>query len=255
MKRSLSLEGIFRANFARHAGALCGVLLMGMSGAALGQTSSPPDPSPAPAGSSAKQDDTPPGGCKPIGLTVSGEVVFPLQCKEFIERQKALNEKPAVPETKPAAVEARPPAAEEKPAVAEVKPSPPAEKPAAAEDNPADVKDKPAAVEEKPATSEPKVAEPIVAEPKASEPNKAAESKTDEPKADEPKAAANPPEDVAPGNSQAAVKPFDVVPLPKRADRRLREHAAGPPSCTHFRTYNAASGTYRDYDGRTRACR
>jgi hypothetical protein len=254
MKCSLSLRGSFKASFARHTGALCGVLLVGMCGAALGQTSSPPDSSPAPAGSSAKQDDTPPGGCKPIGLTVSGEVVFPLECKEFIERQKALNEKPAVPETKPAAVEARSPAAEEKPAVVEVKPSPPAEKPAAAEDNTAVVKDKPAAVEEKPATSESKVAEPKVAEPKADEP-KAPESKAPESQAAESKAAGNPPEAAAPDNSQAAVKPFDVVPLPKRADRRLREHAAGPPSCTHFRTYNAASGTYRDYDGRTRTCR
>jgi hypothetical protein len=240
MNRSSSLEGIFTIDFARHAGALCGVLLM--SGAALGQTNSPPDSGPAPAESSVKQDDTPPGGCKPIGLTVSGEVVFPLQCRGFIEQQKALNEKPAVPEVKPAVVEAHPPTAEEQPDVAEVKPSPPRDKPAIAE----------------PKVTEPEVSEPKAFEPRAAEskaPEKAPESKAPEPKAPEPKSAANPPGDAVPDDSQAAVKPFDVVPLPKRADRRMREHAAGPPSCTHFRTYNAASGTYRDYEGRTRPCR
>ena len=31
-------------------------------------------------------------GVDSIGLTVSGEVVFPLECKEFIERQQKLME-------------------------------------------------------------------------------------------------------------------------------------------------------------------
>jgi hypothetical protein len=39
----------------------------------------------------------------PIGLTASGEIVFPIQCKEFIERQR---EKPV--EQNPAAVEGKP---------------------------------------------------------------------------------------------------------------------------------------------------
>jgi hypothetical protein len=34
----------------------------------------------------------------PIGLTASGEIVFPIQCKEFIERErgKTVEQKPAV---------------------------------------------------------------------------------------------------------------------------------------------------------------
>src|ERR1700736_764815 len=65
------------------------------------------------------QEDVPPGGCMPIGLTASGEVVFPIQCKEFIERQrgKAVEGKPAASEEKAAV-------SEEKPAVVEATPVP-----------------------------------------------------------------------------------------------------------------------------------
>jgi hypothetical protein len=47
-----------------------------------------------------KTDDVPTGGCMPIGLTASGEIVFPIQCKEFLERHRG---KPA--EQKPDAKE------------------------------------------------------------------------------------------------------------------------------------------------------
>jgi len=35
-----------------------------------------------------KPDAVPTGGCMPIGLTADGEMVFPLQCRELIERQR-----------------------------------------------------------------------------------------------------------------------------------------------------------------------
>lgn len=237
MKRLSSLQSapdmIVARLLAPAAFVLCCVLPAVMGGAALAQTGSLADPSPVAAQSSPKKDDPPPGGCKPIGLTVSGEVVFPFECKEFIERQKAMISKPAPVETNPAAAElkpptaeaVRPPAAEEKPAVAEAKPgpSPTAEKPAVVEDKPAAVQDKPVAAEEKP-----EVAEPTTA--------------------------SKPPEDTAPDNSQASVKP-EAVPLPRRGERRQREHTASTPSCMQYRTYNPASGTYRGFDGRTRPCR
>src|SRR6267142_3718394 len=75
------------------------LLLAVMSGAALAQTTGTVNPNPAPAEPSVNED-VPPGGCMPIGLTVSGEIVFPIQCKEFIERQRG-----AAVEQKPAAVE------------------------------------------------------------------------------------------------------------------------------------------------------
>ncbi|HWL18339.1 MAG TPA: BA14K family protein, partial [Bradyrhizobium sp.] len=213
------------------AGALCCLLVAVIGGAALAQTSSPADSSAAPAESSAKDGDMPPGGCKPIGLTVSGEVVFPLQCREFIERQKAMAAKPAAAEVKPADAEPKPSAAEAKAATAPEKPAVVPEKPAVAEDKPPLAKDKSAVVEDKPAAAEEK---PTTADAKA---------------------ATKPSDDAAIDNSQPGIKPGDTIPLPKRADRRLREHAAGEPGCTRFRTYDAASGTYRGFDGRTHPCR
>src|SRR3982074_2380485 len=83
---------------------LLALLLTVMSGASLAQTTGTVNPSPAPAEPSVKED-VPPGGCMPIGLTASGEIVFPIQCKEFIERQRgqAVEQKPAAVEEKPAA--------------------------------------------------------------------------------------------------------------------------------------------------------
>lgn len=71
-------------------------LLTVTSSAALAQTTGTVNPSRAPAEPSVKED-VPPGACMPIGLTASGEIVFPIQCKEFIERQrgKAVEQKPA----------------------------------------------------------------------------------------------------------------------------------------------------------------
>ena len=90
-------------------GAFALALLSLMSGAALAQITGTVNPSPAPAESSTKED-VPPGGCMPIGLTASGEIVFPIQCRGIIERQrgKAVEQKPAVVEEKPVAVEDKP---------------------------------------------------------------------------------------------------------------------------------------------------
>jgi hypothetical protein len=35
-----------------------------------------------------KDDDAPTGGCTPIGVTASGKLVFPMQCKELLERHR-----------------------------------------------------------------------------------------------------------------------------------------------------------------------
>jgi hypothetical protein len=85
------------------------VLLSVMSGAALAQTTGTVNPAPAPAETSTKAD-VPPGGCIPMGVTASGEIVFPIQCRELIERQrgKAVEQKPAAVEEKPVAVEEKP---------------------------------------------------------------------------------------------------------------------------------------------------
>lgn len=54
----------------------CCVLLTVTGGAALAQTTGTVNPGPAPAEPAAKAD-VPLGGCMPIGLTASGEIVFP----------------------------------------------------------------------------------------------------------------------------------------------------------------------------------
>jgi len=166
-------------------------LLVSVTGsAALAQTTGAVNPSAAPAQPSGNAD-VPPGGCMPIGLTTSGEIVFPIQCKEFIEqhRGKDVEQNSAAVEQKPADV---------------------------VEQKPVAVKEKPAAVDDKPAVRQS--------------------------------------EAVAPENSQPADKPLEAVPMPKRAERKLREHASSS-SCQHYRTYDPASGTYRGYDGRVRPCR
>jgi BA14K-like protein len=158
----------------------------------------------------------------PIGLTVSGEIVFPFQCKEFIERQKAANQK-ATPEEnqKPIAVDQKADAAEEKTV---------AKQPAATE-RPAIAEVKPAAAEEKPAAAEEK------------------------PTAAEEKTVAKQQESVAPEDSKPVTETVGTVPLPRRFDREARERALGPPGCIHFRSYDPASGIYRTFDGQRRQCR
>ena len=80
------------------------LLLSVMSGAVLAQTTGTVNPSATPAESPGKED-VPPGGCMPIGMTASGEMVFPIQCKAIIERErgKAVEQNPSAVEQKPAA--------------------------------------------------------------------------------------------------------------------------------------------------------
>jgi len=101
----------------------------------------------------------------PIGMTASGEMVFPLLCKEIIERErgKSVQQKPAI-----------------------------------SDDN--------------------------------------AAAKNEEP-----------------GNDSPTIKPVETVPLPKP-----RERATSPDDgngCRGFRSYDPASRTYIDYEGRRRSCR
>src|SRR5216684_1433607 len=154
---------------------LLALLLSVMSSAALAQTTGAVNPSAAPAQPSANAD-VPPGGCMPIGLTTSGEIVFPIECKEFIEQHRGKD----VEQNSSAAVE-----------------------------------EKPAAVEDKPADKQSEAVAPA-----------------------------------APANNQSAGKSVETVPLPRRAERKLREHVSSREhvslnSCQHYRTYDPESGTYR----------
>jgi BA14K-like protein len=159
MKRLLVPEaGV--AGLAASALLTCALLLV-TGGALIAQTTGSVDPNHGPVGPSAKQDvDPPPGGCMPIGVTASGEIVFPLQCMGFIERQQGT----AVRE-KPAATDQKRPAAEDNPAAAAEKPPAADEKPAAVEEKPPATEEKPAAVEEKPPTKQSEAAVPEINKP------------------------------------------------------------------------------------------
>jgi hypothetical protein len=235
------------------------LLLSVMGSAALAQTTGTVSPSAAPAQPSVKED-VPPGGCMPIGLTASGEIVFPIQCRELIERHRetTVEQKPAAVEQKPAAVEQKPAAVEEKRAASEEKPAVIEQKSIAAEDKPAAVEQKPVAEEQKPAAVEDKPAaaeqKPAAVEEKpaaVAEKPPAAEQK---PPAVEEKPATQQSEAATPENNEPANKAVETASSPKRMDRESRKRVSAN-NCTHYRTYNRASGTYRDFDGRTRPCR
>jgi hypothetical protein len=73
-----------------------------------------------------KIDAVPPGGCMPIGLTARGDLVFPMQCREVLERQRG----PLSEEQRPAPEQSPQSAPLEKPkqAVAPEQPSLPNKK-------------------------------------------------------------------------------------------------------------------------------
>src|SRR3954465_13422363 len=73
--------------------------LLGTSREGIAQTSEPLQRT----GSS--DTGPPPGGCTPIGVTASGEIVFPLTCRDFIERHKAADRASSEADTKPAPTE------------------------------------------------------------------------------------------------------------------------------------------------------
>jgi hypothetical protein len=252
-------------------------VLLGMGGAGVAQTS---DPQPRSA-----DDGPPPGGCTPIGLTVSGEIVFPMTCKDFIERHKAADraataaaEKlaPAEASKAPDAVEAAkapataeagkaPDAAEavKAPATAETSKVPTANETgkalitgeASRTSTTTEVSSAPARVD---ASKAPTV--PDSSKPEEKDARPAAETAPDEAARPETRQVAVAPESTDAGKSstgksstdKSSAEPGTTSALSKRG--RARNHLASSAPCTRFRTYDAASGTYRDFGGRRRSC-
>jgi hypothetical protein len=172
---------------------LLAFLLSVMSSAALAQTTATVDPGPAPA-QTLLNEAARPDNCAPTGLTASGEYVFPLECRAFVERERAAK------------------AAEQKPA--------------AVEEKSAAVEERPAAVAEKPAAKQP-----------------------------EARQEAKRPDQVAPKVGKPAKKLLEAVSLPKRPEHEPRQRAARASDCTHYRSYNPATGSYRSLDGKVWACK
>jgi len=281
---------------------LLALLLSVISSAALAQTTATVNPNPVPVQPSAT-DDVPPGGCMPIGMTASGDIVFPIQCKAFIERHRGapVELKPATLEDKPAAKQSEGKELEGK--HSEDKPSEGkhSEELAPEIGKPADRPVERAVLEEKATARQSEVMTPETMPPQGKQsegtqsegkPLEGSAPESSKP-ADKPvgtapseqKSAARqsegsqseglPSEDKhledkhleakhldgkhleepAPETGKPATKPAEAVSSPKRAELTGRERANNLGNCTHYRTYNAASGTYRSYDGRVRPCR
>jgi hypothetical protein len=208
-------------------------VLLGMSSAGVAQ---PSDSQPR-----FSDDGPPPGGCTPIGITVSGEIVFPMTCKDFIERHKALDRASSAAETKPATAEASkaPDAAEAGKAPTDVE--------ASKAQTTGEASSAAAAVEASKAPTAPESGKPDEKDAKPA----AAKAPADE--ADPP--VANKQAAIAPTTAdsvKSSGEPATTAALSKRT--RARNRVAGSPGCTRFRTYDAASGTYRDYGGHRRPC-
>jgi BA14K-like protein len=189
------------------------------------------------------KDEPPPGGCMPIGVTASGEIVFPFLCKGFIEQHKAANQRPAAPD------DAGPNSAtaEEQRAAAERKVGSADDKSAAKQ---------PDSVAPRTAESAPdaaKAAQDTSPKPVAAEEHRPiADAK---PESAEDKSVAKPPDNTA-SIAKSSREPAEPAPSRERErSRKSHEGSAGPPGCTRFRSYDASSGSYTDYSGRRRACR
>jgi hypothetical protein len=210
-------------------------VLLGMSCGGVAQTSEPLQRT----GSS--EAGPPPGGCTPIGVTASGEIVFPLTCKDFIEQHKAADRTSSAADTKsaPAEISKAPlaPEASKAPTTAEARRAPataeaskpatdtePTKRPTAADSGPADDKEAKSAV-----------THALVNPAARPAPNQAAGAPD------------------ATGNSEA--EPPTTAALPKRGKGQKRvAGTTGTPGCARFRSYDAATASYRDLNGQRRPC-
>ena len=216
---------------------------LGMSSVGVAQTS---EPQPR-----FSDDGPPPGGCNPIGVTVSGEIVFPMTCKDFIERHKAADRAASAAETKPATAEASkaPDAVDAGKALTTGEGN---RAPAAAGDSSAR-----AAVEgsgKAPMAAEANTA-PVAADPGKPDEKDAKAAAAAKAAADEAAPTATRQAAVAPAAAdtvKSSAEPATTAALSKRT--RARTRVAGSPGCTRFRTYDAASATYRDFGGHRRPC-
>jgi hypothetical protein len=113
-----------------------------------------------------------------------------------------------------------------------------ADETAAAARKPA-VDDAPAASDEKSASRDEAIVE------KQSEP--ATEKRPDQPA--QKQTAATPQDE----NGSIEI-PVKAAPPSRRTQHEWRKRIAGTSGCTHYRTYNSASASYRDYGGHLRQC-
>lgn len=257
------------------AGLVCGlILLLVVLGLARAQTPTPSNPASGPGtpGDVAREAG-PFGGCEPIGLTASGELVFPLECKKAIKQSAEMPVHPdetsssagkplaaanksepttdtamAVPETTAAET---PPMA----AAAVAKAATPA---AAATETTASAPPKPVAAATRTAKVVSRLRSKAAAQATVA-PNPASHHAAMEGGTLSAKPEARPTSNSALASvvkRLAMAKPSQPEPAnPVTDDKTRRRTASVAPACTHYRSYNAVTRSYRGYDGHFYGCR
>lgn len=207
---------------AGRAGLLCGVVLFQVAvGVSLARSAEPGGSSPS-AGEVAKdqgKESGPFGGCEPIGLTASGELVFPLECKKLIKK----------PAEAPVAEDKTP--ADDK--TASVNPAPSVPSQAASTDISAGPEVKPAAAAEAVATTPAASAEPKQAAV-ADKQDAAQKVAVAEPAAGKPsltKPSVKSPSALAPANKPPSAKSSSSK-SPSAKPSSAKTAAANPPGTT-----------------------
>lgn len=295
----------------RRASTFIACILVAMAGGAAFADEITTSTSSSPQASS--NGEPPPGGCLPIGVTASGEVVFPLLCKSFLERNKGVaaapDEQQRIPEHLPLADQkadhdskiltderkAEPaersqtaPSASETvssikspkglPAAPEEQKSTPEHPPSIDQNLDHDNKvlnDQQAAVPVDGTQAAPTTVETVPAIKSsegvaASVPQKLISESppsTDEKADHDSKIVTDQQEAESMDGVHAATTPAETVSSIKLSSRSSRRATAsmrrlrkstrksGERGCTHYRTFDPRSETYRDYSGRRRTCR
>jgi len=272
--QSMRLSALSTA-VAERAGVLCCVFFMVISAQALAQTSATDNPSPTAAQPSAPAQEKPAAAAeeKPPAAddkpATAEQKPAPAEEKAAIAQDKpaAVEEKSAATDDKPAIVEQKPAPAEAKPTVAQDKPAAMEEKSAAADDKPAIVEQKPAPTEENPAVAQDKPAavpqkppvpdaKPAVVEQKPPPAEEKPAVGHKKPALKQKSVARQSVSAVLSGGAEhsKSVQPARTARLLTRVAHKPRERTM-VMLCTHFRTYNPSSKTYRGYDGQTHSCR
>ncbi len=238
--------------FARRICALCSSVVMLTSAAALAQSADPATP-PPPSQSSVQDEAS--GSCEPIGLTASGEVVFPFRCKEMVGQQRAAATKPAdpAPAVTSAVQENAQETSQEKlhEAHQQTPQAKPQEQPVAAAKTAAShparmVPETAKLATAKLATAKPATAKPAAAKPAAQPIDVAHLPKTANAKTVDAKTV---------DGKTVDTKTVDTKKGIQQVAGAVHQRGIGPPGCTHFQSYNAVSATYLGFDGQRHPCR
>jgi hypothetical protein len=210
------------------------------------------------AGSDVSSPETPPGGCMPIGVTANGDIVFPFACKDLIETHRK-EQVPDASEPRQAPVPSGSiAAAPERNAVEATGNSSARPQQQTGPDNSAPEKSWSGSG----AAAPDKNAVDITGSSSAGPQQQTGSESLGPESSRNGSAAATPQKDAIESTGSSLPRPHkqqsgreNSAPEKRQDDSRSRAGQGDVPGCTHFRTYNPRSESYRDYRGRRQPCR